>query len=115
MRSGQPIRVGWKVPWRLPDGTSGVLEHAASASFLTIHHSEVFAQLVPILGQAPAAREPRITLRTATPQLWYGLVSTTGELHGYFMGDDSATTVRRVATEWYAPSAGFAAPERRNF
>jgi hypothetical protein len=102
VRSGQPIRVGWKVPWRLADGTSGMLEHAASASFLTIHHGEVFAQLAPILGQAPVAREPRVTLRTANPQLWYGLVGTTGELRGYFMGGDSATTVR-VATEWYAP------------
>jgi hypothetical protein len=109
VRSGQPIRVGWKVPWRLADGTGGILEHAASASFLTIHHDEVFGQLAPILGQAPVAREPRVTLRTANPQLWYGLVSTTGELRGYFMGGDSATTVR-VATEWYARTVGSAVP-----
>ena len=105
VRSGQPIRVGWKVPWRLANGTVGVLEHAASAAFLTIHHGEVFAQLAPILGQAPAALEPRVILRTTPPQIWYGLVGTTGELRGYFMGADSATTVR-VATEWYAPVAG---------
>lgn len=109
VRTGQPIRVGWKVPWRTADGTGGVLEHAASASFLTIHHDEVFAQLAPILGQAPSAREPRVQLRTTNPQLWYGLVGTTGELRGYFMGADSGTTVR-VATEWYAPSPGPAVP-----
>ena len=105
VRSGQPIRVGWKVPWRLANGTVGMLEHAASAAFLTIHHGEVFAQLAPILGQAPAALEPRVILRTTPPQIWYGLVGTTGELRGYFLGADSATTVR-VATEWYAPMAG---------
>ena len=72
VRSGQPIRVGWKVPWRLANGTVGMLEHAASAAFLTIHHGEVFAQLAPILGQAPAALEPRVILRTTPPQIWYG-------------------------------------------
>ena len=56
VRSGQPIRVGWGVAWKLPDGTAGGVEHVAEAAFLTIHQGEVFAQMPPMLGQTPKAR-----------------------------------------------------------
>jgi hypothetical protein len=101
VRAGQPIRVGWQILWRLPDGAAGILEHTASASFLTIHHGEVFAQLAPILGQTPSAREPAVRLRTDRPLLWYGLLDTRGWLAGYFMGGDTVPPIR-VATFWYA-------------
>jgi hypothetical protein len=101
VRAGQPIRVGWQLPFRLPDGAAGLLEHTASASFLTIHHGEVFAQLAPILGQTPSAREPVVRLRTDPALLWYGLLDTRGWLAGYFMGGDTVPPIR-VATFWYA-------------
>ena len=103
VRSGQPVRVGWAITWRLPDGTAGGVEHAAEAAFLSIHHGEVFAQLRPILGQAPAAREAIITLRTDPERLWYALLDTTGRLQGYFTGSGGPPQVTRAATSWYVP------------
>jgi hypothetical protein len=100
VRAGRPVRVGWRLAYRLPDGTAGNLEHVATASFLTIHHGEVFAQIPPILGQRPAAREASIALRTEGDQLWYGLLDTTGRLVGYFTGTGASQTTR-VPTYWY--------------
>jgi hypothetical protein len=100
IRAGQPVRVGWGLTWRLQDGTTGRLEHAAEASFLTIHQGEVFAQLAPILGQTPSAREPVVSFRTEGSQLWYGLLDTTGRLLSYFSGGSPPQTVR-LATYWY--------------
>lgn len=100
IRAGQPVRVGWGLTWRLQDGTTGQLEHAAEASFLTIHQGEVFAQLAPILGQTPSAREPVVSFRTEGGQLWYGLLDTTGRLVSYFSGGSPPQTTR-LATYWY--------------
>lgn len=111
VRAGLPVRVGFGIAWKLRDGTSGGVEHVADAAFLTIHHGEVFAQLRPILGQTPAAREPDITLRTPGDQLWYALLDTTGRLQGYFSGDSTSRTTR-VATFWYVPGQGAAGPSR---
>jgi hypothetical protein len=110
VRAGQAVRVGWGVSWRLPDGTAGGVEHVAPAVFLTIHHEEVFAQLAPIMGQTPSAREPAIALRT-TGGLWYALLDTTGRLVGAFAGDTSAQTVR-TATYWYVEGSAGPAPDR---
>lgn len=111
VRAGLPVRVGFGVAWKLPDGTSGGVEHVADAAFLTIHHGEVFAQVRPILGQTPAAREPDITLRAQGDRLWYALLDTTGRLQGYFTGDSTSRTTR-VATFWYVPGHGAAGPSR---
>jgi hypothetical protein len=100
VRAGQPVRVGWRIAWRLPDGTAGALEHVADAAFLTIHHDEVFAQMAPILGQRPSAREPIVTFRSDGDQLWYALLDTTGRLVGYFAGGESPQTTR-TPTSWY--------------
>lgn len=100
IRAGQPVRVGWALTWRLQDGTTGRLEHAAEASFLTIHHGEVFAQLAPILGQTPSARDPVVSFRTEGGRLWYGLLDTTGRLLSYFSGGSPPQTTR-LATYWY--------------
>jgi hypothetical protein len=106
VRAGLPVRIGWGIPYRLPDGTSGGIEHVAEAAFLTIHHGEVFAQIAPILGQAPSAREPVVTFRTEGNRLWYALLDTTGRLHHYFTGGAEAQTTR-TPTHWYvAGSAG---------
>jgi hypothetical protein len=104
IRAGQPVRVGWTLGWRRADGVTGALEHVAQASFLTIHHDEAFAQLAPILGQTPSAREPVVALRPNGNRLWYALLDTTGKLTGYFTGD-STTQITRIATRWYVPGA----------
>ena len=100
VRTGQPVRVGWSIAWRASNGTTGHLEHAAEAAFLTIHHGELFAQLRPILGQTPSSQGPLIALRPEVGRLWYALLDTTGRLAGYFTGD-STTTTTRVGTHWY--------------
>lgn len=107
VRAGHPVRVGWGLSLRQPDGSAGGLEHVAPAAFLSIHRGEVFAQLAPILGQVPSAREPAIAFRTgeaaAGDQLWYALLDTTGRLVGYFSGTPGSTAQRtvRVPTYWY--------------
>lgn len=111
VRSGQPVRVGWGVTWKLADGTVGGVEHVGQAVFLTIHQGEVFAQLPPILGQTPNAREPVITLRTDGDHLWYALLDTTGRLRGYFTGGSEQQTVR-TATYWYVGGTSPAGPAR---
>jgi hypothetical protein len=111
VRAGLPVRVGFGIAWKLRDGTAGGVEHVADAAFLTIHHEEVFAQLRPILGQAPAAREPDIALRAQGDRLWYALLDTTGRLQGYFTGDSTSRTTR-VATFWYVAGQGGAGPSR---
>jgi hypothetical protein len=111
VRAGLPVRVGWGIAWRLPDGTAGGLEHVAEAAFLTIHHGEVFAQIAPILGQAPSAREPVVTFRTEGDRLWYALLDTTGRLHHYFTGGAEAQTTR-TATHWYVAGAAGANQRR---
>jgi hypothetical protein len=111
VRAGLPVRVGWGIAWRLPDGTAGGLEHVAEAAFLTIHRGEVFAQIAPILGQAPAAREPAVTFRTEGDRLWYALLDTTGRLHHYFTGGTEAQTTR-TTTHWYVAGAAGASPRR---
>jgi hypothetical protein len=112
VRAGQPIRVGWQVAWRQGDGRSGVLEHVAGASFLTIHEGEVFAQLAPILGQVPSSREPVVELMVTPAREWYGLLDTRGWLRGHFVGVDSATS-HRVPMQWYAMGAVGPAPPGR--
>ena len=111
VRSGQPTRVGWGVAWKLPDGTAGGVEHVAEAAFLTIHQGEVFAQMPPMLGQTPKAREPDITFRTEGDHLWYALLDTTGRLRGYFTGG-SEQRITRTATYWYTQGTGSGAPAR---
>ena len=109
VRSGQPVRVGWGIAWRLPDGTAGGVEHVAEAAFLTIHRGEVFAQMPPMLGQTPNAQEPLIAFRTEGDRLWYALLDTTGQLRGYFTGGSEQRTTR-TATYWYVPGAGQGTP-----
>lgn len=111
VRAGLPIRVGWGITWRLSDGTAGGVEHVAEASFLTIHHDEVFAQIAPILGQAPDARSPAITLGIGGDRLWYALLDTTGRLQGQFTGAGEADSFR-AATVWYVQGAAGQGPAR---
>jgi hypothetical protein len=112
VRAGQPVRVGWGISWRLPDGTPGGVEHVAEAAFLTIHHGEVFAQLPPILGQAPNGREPVISFSTEGDRLWYALLDTTGRLLGYFTGGREAPRTVRTATYWFVSGSGGTGPAR---
>jgi hypothetical protein len=100
VRAGLPIRVGWSVPYRLPDGRRGALEHVADASFLTIHQDEVFAQLAPIVRQRPHADSAAIQLDGSAH--WVGMLDTTGRLRGVFTGTGDAQDVR-LRTRWYAP------------
>ena len=111
VRGGQPIRVGWGVSWKLPDGTVGGVEHVAEAAFVTIHRGEVFAQMPAILGQTPAAQEASITFRTEGDHLWYALLDTTGRLRGYFTGG-SAQSTTPTATYWYTQGGASGAPAR---
>ena len=111
VRAGLPVRVGWGITWRLSDGTAGGVEHVADASFLTIHHDEVFAQIAPILGQAPDARQPAITLGIGGDRLWYALLDTTGRLQGQFSGAGEAETFR-AGTTWYVQGVPGTGPAR---
>ena len=111
VRSGQPVRVGFGVSWRLADGTPGGVEHVADAAFVSIYRDEVFAQLAPIMGQTPAAREPTISFRTQETGLWYALLDTTGRLQGYFAGG-AKPQITRVATYWYVAGLGADSPKR---
>lgn len=111
VRAGLPIRVGWGITWRLSDGTAGGVEHVADAAFLTIHRDEVFAQIAPILGQAPDARSPAITLGIGGDRLWYALLDTTGRLQGQFTGDGEADSFR-AATIWYVQGSAGPGPAR---
>ena len=111
VRAGLPIRVGWGITWRLPDGTAGGVEHVAEATFLTIHQDEVFAQIAPILGQAPDARSPAITLGIGGDRLWYALLDTTGRLQGQFTSAGEADSFR-AATIWYVQGAAGQGPAR---
>ena len=111
VRSGEPVRVGWGVAWKLPDGTVGGVEHVGQAAFVTIHHGEVFAQMPPMLGQTPNAREAIISFRTDGDRVWYALLDTTGRLRGYFTGG-AEQRVTRSATYWYVPGPGDGAPSR---
>ena len=113
VRSGQPVRVAWALTFKLPDSTTGRIEHFAQATFLTIHKGELFAQIAPIMGQRPSAREPVIAFRNKDDELWYAMLDTTGRLRGYFTGGfmnvpgqgaskspgNEQTT--RTATFWY--------------
>lgn len=111
VRAGLPIRVGWGITWRLSDGTAGGVEHVAEATFLTIHQDEVFAQIAPILGQAPDARSPAITLGIGGDRLWYALLDTTGRLQGQFTGAGEADSFR-TGTTWYVQGVPGQGPAR---
>ena len=111
VRAGLPIRVGWGITWRLQDGTAGGVEHVADALFLTIHRDEVFAQIAPILGQAPDARRPAITLGIGGDRQWFALLDTTGRLQGQFTGAGEAEDFR-AATTWYVQGVGGQGPAR---
>ena len=123
VRAGQPVRVGWGVTFKLPDSTTSGIEHVADAAFLAIHRGEVFAQISPILGQQPSAKEPVITFRNRNDQLWYALIDTTGRLRGYFTGrlystregadkGPSSEQTLRTATFWYVQGTTHEGPAR---
>ena len=112
VRAGQPVRLGWAITYRLPDSTTSTIEHFAEARFLTIHKGEVFAQIAPIIGQRPSAREAVIAFRGKNGELWYAMLDTTGRLRGFFAGEFYSTSqgadktesheqTSRTATFWY--------------
>ncbi len=81
VRSGNPIRVGWKL---------GRLEHWADAGFITILKDHVFAQISSIYGQgtsAPSIEVPFVALTTGNPHGWTAVFGTTGEVRQKFERD----------------------------
>ncbi len=109
VRAGLPVRVGWRVTWRLQDGRTGGVEHVADAGFLTIYQGEVFAQLAPIVRQRPSLDAPDITLIPS--ETWVGVLDSTGRLRGTFR-ESGETRVTRVAVRWSVaePAGGSAGP-----
>lgn len=108
-RAGLPVRVGWGIPWRLPDGTVIGVEHVADAAFLTLHRGEVFAQLHPIVRQVPSADSAAIGL--VATETWVGLLDTTGRLRGVFRESGRAHE-QRLRIWWYVRDARGAGTER---
>lgn len=108
VRGGLPVRVGWGIPWRQPDGSVVGVEHVADAAFLTLHRGEVFAQLNPIVRQVPSADSARIGLVGA--ETWVGMLDTTGRLRGVFR-ESGRTHVQHLRIWWYVldPEGGGAA------
>ena len=97
VRLGYPIRIGWG---------SNRVEHVAPADFLTIFDGqEVFAQIKPIIGQAPQVNGNSLKISFRTNNNWVKMASTNGFSAG-LMTDYMQDTIvgggeRYTATTWY--------------
>lgn len=77
VRNGLPVRIGFGGRSRV-DSTRSV-EHLADAQFLSIiDNEEVFAQITPIIGQAPGRDESGIKIRFRTNNKWTMIRGTNG-------------------------------------
>ena len=105
VRNGCEIRIGWGLYGKAVANGKEVIfsvEHLADTNFLTISNDEIFAQIKPIMGQAPAMNEPNISLIETTQ--WQAIFSTTGKLNQIFLDKDPKRTQKatsRVNTHWY--------------
>ncbi len=104
VRLGYPVRIGWG---------SNRVEHVADAEFLTIlQGEEVFAQIDPIVGQAPRIDGDSLKIRFRTNNHWTKIAGTNGYstslMTDYFADSIVGGGVDRYsATTWYVlyPSA----------
>lgn len=98
VRLGYPVRIGWG---------SNRIEHVADADFLSIFQGEeVFAQIKPIIGQAPRIDGDSLKIRFRPENQWTKIAGTNGYstslMTNYFQdtivggGDD-----RYGSTVWY--------------
>lgn len=94
VRSGNPIRVGWELPFRSQiDSTNYVLEHWSDAGFISLHQNHVFAQIPSIYGQGSSAIEPNtkipsIFLSNNKPHGWVAVIGTTGMVRQKMLRDE---------------------------
>ena len=98
VRLGYPIRIGWG---------SNRVEHVAEAEFLTIFDGEeVFAQIAPIVGQAPRIDGDTLKVRFRLKNHWTKIAGSNG-FSTAFMTDYMQDTIvgggddRYTATSWY--------------
>ena len=104
VRHGYPVRVGWGSGPR--PGRPGSVEHVADAYFLTIaNEKEVFAQILPIIGQAPKLLSDTLSISYRTGNDWRRLFGTNGftESLSYDVIADTLMGVnqRYVPITWY--------------
>lgn len=98
VRLGYPVRLGWG---------SNRIEHVADADFLTIFQgTEVFAQIKPIIGQAPRIDGDSLKIRFRPQNNWTKLAGTNGystSLMTDYMLDTivGGGTDRYGASTWY--------------
>ncbi len=98
VRLGYPIRIGW--------GGNRV-EHTADAQFMTIlDGKEVFAQITPIVGQAPTLRGDSLRIRFRINNHWTKIAGTNGystALMTDYLNDSivGGGDDRYAATTWY--------------
>ena len=104
VRKGYPIRVGWGTGPR--PQRPGSVEHVVDANFLTItDEKEVFAQIQPIIGQAPRLAVDSIGISFRSGNNWIKMLGTNGftESIMFHLKTDSvlAQGQRFQGTSWY--------------
>ena len=105
VRNGYPIRMGWGI--RRSSDTTKSVEHVADAVFLTIaNETEVFAQTVQIIGQAPDLNNPDLKMRFREQNKWVKMAGTNGYSTSLMINYLQDTLVnygqdRTAGTSWY--------------
>ncbi|NRB48625.1 MAG: hypothetical protein HRU41_13190 [Saprospiraceae bacterium] len=105
VRNGYPIRMGWGI--RRPSDTTKSVEHVADAIFMTIANgTEVFAQSVQIIGQAPDLNGPDLKMRFREENQWVRMAGTNGYSTSLMTNFIQDTLVnygqdRQAGTSWY--------------
>jgi len=116
VRNGYPIRMGWGI--RRASDTTKSVEHVADAVFMTIANgTEVFAQTVQIIGQAPDLNSSDIKMRFREQNKWVKMAGTNGYSTGLMVNYLQDTLVnygqdRKAGTSWYV-NYGIIPPSNR--
>ena len=88
---GCPIRVGW---------VGRTIEHVTDSHFLSVYKNEVFAQIIPIMRQAPDREIAEIKLDYLNNQKWYAIVGSDGSMHAT-MTDSKKEGNHKINSNWY--------------
>lgn len=92
---GERLRIGWDLDF--DDDSKSDLSHWSDALFLSVWQGNVFTQVQSIHRQRPVRDGGAMDLPDE-PEIWHGLIGTTGVLQGRFerTGPVTATNVRSV-------------------
>lgn len=100
---GERLRVGWDIDFD-GDSTSN-LTHWSDALFLSVWEGEVFTQVQSIHRQRPV-RDGASVEFPVDPDIWHGLIGTTGVLQGRFEGSEKVITMN-VRSVWCSGVSGW--------